>query len=71
MEYRDSCTSKHSVANLLRWSTGSQARYGQDYVEYVTPQAPAKSRRTAFDKVMNLGKRLRDFRRRALDAFRR
>ena len=37
MELRDSCPSRRQVADLLRWSTGKEPRYGQKYVDYKSP----------------------------------
>lgn len=48
--HKDACQSRHAAVDLLRWSMGSEPRYGKAYAaEYEAPKNPAKPPVTAKD----------------------
>jgi hypothetical protein len=47
--HHDACQSRHAAADLLRWSMGSEMRYGNEYCEYQEPPNPAQKPVSARD----------------------
>ncbi len=56
MELRDSCPSRRQVADLLRWSTGKEPRYGQKYVDYKSPINQGSTSPSFADTAKNHGR---------------
>ena len=58
MELRDSCGSRRQVADLLRWSTGKEPRYGKKYVDYKSPIDQASTSPSFTDTAKNYGRNI-------------